>query len=149
MKKLVITLALAVMAMTASAVEVGIRGTFSSANNMADSVGLTLGQKYGKFGIEGAFDRTTRGAVNVNRWSAVGSYDLATFNKVTVAPKLGYAYIDPASGQNGGAWTFGIGASYPVYKQVSLTADYYYQVGQTRVDSYNGNYFMVGAKYSF
>lgn len=145
MKKLVIMTALAIAAISASAVEVGLRGTFSSADNMADSVGVTLGQKYGKFGVEGAFDRTTRGAVNVNRWSAVGSYDLAVFKKAVIAPKLGYAYITPAVGDNGGAWTFGVGTSYPVYKQVSLTADYYYQIGQARVDAFNGNYFVVGA----
>ena len=44
---------------------------------------------------------------------------------------------------------FGVGVSYPLTKQVSLTGDYRYQVGQSRVSAFDGNAFYAGVKYAF
>ena len=149
MKKLVVMAVMALAVASASAVEVCVRGTHSSgADNTA--AGVTIGQKFGPVGVEGAFDRTTRGSVNTNKFSVTGSYDVATFYGIVVAPKAGVAFIDTAnSGSNGYAAIVGVGATYPLTKQVSLTADYYYQKAQTSFSSYDGNYFAFGAKYSF
>lgn len=149
MKKLVIMAALAVAAVSASAVELGARGTFSSADNMADSAGVTVGQKFGKFGVEGAFDRTTRGVNSVNRWSLAGSYDLVKLGPVMLAATAGVATIDPTNSASGGAVTVGANASFPLTKQVSLVGGYYYQSGADRISFADGNYFTVGAKFSF
>lgn len=148
MKKLAIMAALSVAVASASAVEVGVRGTHNG-DNSADSVGLTVGQKFGAAGVEGAFDRTTRGAVNVNKFSLVGSYDATKVYGVTVAPKLGVAFINPAVGANGYAALVGVGTSYALTKQVTLVADYAYQKGQERVVGFNGNQVSAGVKYSF
>jgi len=151
MKKLVIMAALAVAAVSASAVELGVRGTFSSADNMADSVGVTVGQKFGKFGAEGAYDRTTRGTANVDRWSLVGSYDVVKLGPVMVAATAGVATInsDAKNSPSGGAMTVGANASLPLTKQLSLVGGYYYQSGADRISFADGNYFTVGAKFSF
>jgi len=149
MKKLVIMAALAVAAVSASAVELGARGTFSSADNMADSVGVTVGQKFGKFGAEGAFDRTTRGTANVDRWSLVGSYDVVKLGPVMLAATAGVATINPSNAVSGGAVTVGANASYPLTKKFALVGGYYYQSGADRISFADGNYFTVGAKYSF
>lgn len=140
---------MAVAAMSASAVELGVRGTASGASNMAASAGVTIGQKFGKLGVEGAFDRTTRGTENVNRWSFVGSYDLLNLGPVTMAGTVGVALVDPANSSNGGAVTLGANAVLPVSKQFSLVGGYYYQSGADRVSFANGNYFTFGARYSF
>ncbi len=149
MKKLIALAALAVAAASASAVEVGVRGVHTP-DASPDMVGVTVGQKFGKLGVEGAFDRSTRGAVNVNCWSVLGSYDVAKVGPVTVAAKAGAAFIDPAnSGVNGYAALVGVGASYPVTKTVSLVADYAYQRGQDRVNVFNGNQVSAGVKVAF
>lgn len=147
MKKIAIMAALAVAAVSASAVEVGVRGTHT-VDAVADTAGVTVGQKFGAIGVEGSFDRTTRGVSNVNKYSLVGSYDVAKVAGITISPKVGVAFIDPV-GVNGYAATVGVGASYPLTKKVSLVADYAYQRGQDRVRAFNGNLVSVGAKYSF
>ena len=148
MKKLVIMAALAVAAVSASALDFGVRGTHNPAS-VADSVGVTVGQKLGAFGVEGAFDRSTRGTVNVNKFSLVGSYNLVKVAGITIAPKLGVSYIDPSVGAEGYAASVGVGASYPLSKKVSLVADYSYQRGQSRVSAFNGNQVSAGVKFAF
>jgi len=149
MKKLVIMAAMALAAVSVSATEVGLRLGHSTGAGSTTSAGVTLGQKFGNFGVEGSFDRTTIGAVNMNRYGITGSYDAWKLGDVTISPKIGVAHLDPSVGRSGQAVTVGVGASYPLTKQWALTADYFYQRGQTRVKGYDGNYFLVGAKYSF
>jgi outer membrane autotransporter protein len=45
--------------------------------------------------------------------------------------------------------TVGVGASVPVTKQISLTADYARQYGQDRVNQFNGDRVNVGVRYKF
>lgn len=149
MKKLVIMAAMALAAVSVSATEVGIRLGHSTGEGSTTSAGVTLGQKFGDYGVEGSFDRTTIGSVNMNRYGVVGSYDIAKIGDVTISPKIGFVHVDPSVGRSGQAVTAGVGASYPLTKQVSLTADYFYQRGQGRVSGYDGNYFLAGVKYSF
>lgn len=146
---MIIMAALAMAAVSAFATDVGVRLSHTTSTDASPAVGVTLGQKFGAYGVEGSFDRSTVGPVNLNKYGVVGSYDIAKFGSVTVAPKIGVVYIDPSIGRSGTALTVGVGASYPLTKQVSLTADYAYQRGQNSVRPYNGNYFAVGAKYSF
>lgn len=148
MKKLAIIAVLATAVTSASALEVGVRGTHSSGADVT-SVGATLGQKFGKFGAELGYDRSTRGTGNLNKWSLVGSYDVVKFGPMTVAAKAGVATLDPSLGRSGGAVLAGVGVSYPLMKNVALVGDYYYQKGADRVRATDGNYFSFGAKYSF
>jgi len=148
MKKLAIMTALVLAAASASALEVGVRGVHTG-NDTADMVGVTVDQKFGKVGVEGAFDRSTRGVANVNRWSLVGSYDVAKVAGLTVSAKAGLAFVDPSVGENGYAALVGVGASYPLTKKVSLVADYAFQKGQTRVAGFNANNVSAGVKVSF
>ena len=149
MKKLAIMAAMVMAVGSASALDLGVRGVHTGANS-ADLVGVTVGQKFGPVGVEGAFDRTTRGTGSVNKWSLVGSYDVATLAGVTVAPKLGVSVINPSKGTaDGAALTVGVGASYSLTKHVALVADYAYQRGQKREYAFNGNLVSAGVKYSF
>lgn len=148
MKKLAIVAVLALAAGAASAAEIGLRATHTP-NRTTDSVGVTLGQKFGAVGAEVSVDRSTRDAFTVNKFGAAASYDVGTFAGVTVAPKIGVTFIDPSNSATGFAVAPGVVASYPLTKKVSLVADYSYAFGQKRVSIFNGNQVSVGAKYSF
>ena len=148
MKKLAIIAILATMAAAASATDIGVRADRNTSTG-ADALGVTVGQSFGAFGAEAAYDRSTVGSVNVNRFSVIGSYDVAKLIGATVAAKAGVAFIDPATGKTGYAVTVGAGASYPVAKNIKLVADYSYQKDQARLHAFNGNLVSVGAKYSF
>lgn len=150
MKKLAIASVLALAAFSASAVEVGVNGSydFGGANDRPGA-GITIGQKYNKFGITAGFDRYTKGT-DQTKWNLMGSYDVATVAGATVAVKAGAMYIDNTGRvADGYAALVGAGISYPLSKTVALTADYRYQAGQSRVNTFDGSTVLFGGKYSF
>jgi len=150
MKKIAIASMLAVVAFSASAVEFGVNGSydFGGANDRPGA-GITVGEKFGKVGVTAGFDRYTKGT-DQNKWSLVGSYDVATVAGATVAVKAGAVYLDNAGKTaDGYAALVGAGVSYPLSKTVALTADYRYQAGQSRVNTFDGGTVAFGAKYSF
>ena len=150
MKKIAIASLLAVAAFSASALEVGVNGSYDfGGSNDRPGAGITIGQKYDKFGITAGFDRYTKDT-DQNKWNLMGSYDVATIAGTTVAVKAGAMYIDNTGRvADGYAALVGAGASYPLSKTVALTADYRYQAGQSRVNQFNGSTVAFGAKYSF
>lgn len=150
MKKIAIASIIALAATTASALEVGVTGTrdYSGAENR-NGVGVTVGHNYGKVGVTAGFERATKGDNDQDRYSLVAGYDVAKLGPVTVTPKVGVAYLNNQIGENGYAMTVGVGASVPVTKQISLTADVARQYGQDRVNQFDGNRVTVGLKYRF
>ena len=149
MKKIAIATILAVTAMSASALEVGVTGTRDYASTDRNGAGLTIGQSFGKVGVTAGFDRFTSGTNNQDRYSIVAGYDVAKLGIVTVTPKVGAAYLDNQTGSNGYAMTVGIGASLPVTKQVSVGLDLARQYGQDRVNTFDGNRVTAGVRYKF
>mgnify|MGYP003330338433 CR=1 FL=1 len=149
MKKILFA-TLATMAISASATEVGVNGLrdYSGATDRT-GYGVTVGEKFGKFGAEVGFNRFTKGANDQDRYSLVGSYDITKVGPVTLAVKAGVAYLNNQTGSDGYAITAGVGASVPVYKDLSATVDYRRQEGQNRVSAFDGNQVAVGLKYSF
>lgn len=149
MKKLAIIAILTVATGIASATDIGVRGS-RNFNANVDSAGITVDQKlFGNVGIEGAFDRSTRGPVDVNRYSVLGTYDMTKVGNATLIAKAGAAFVDKSAGKDGYAAVAGLGVSYPVTKTVSLVTDYSYQKGQTRVKQANGGTVSAGVKVSF
>ena len=123
--------------------------------------GITVGEKFGKVGITAGFARSNGGTPitiptdgayknqQQDRYSLVAGYDVAKVGPVTVTPKLGVAYLNNARDTDGYAMTVGVGASLPVTKKISLTADYARQYGQDKVNQFNGNRVTVGTIYKF
>ena len=158
MKKIIAIWAVVVAGMLlavsgAMAADVGIYGghLFANGNQDNNMVGVSVGEKFGKFGVQGTFDRSTTNAVDLNRYTISGSYDLVKLGPVQTNVRVGYAYLDPQSGtaSNGGAGFVGAGIAYPVSKKVNLVAHYAYQRSDGSVQSYKGNILTAGVKYSF
>ena len=149
MKK-ILFVALSTLALSASAVEVGVNGTRDySGTSDRTGYGLTLGEKFGAVGVEAGYDRFTQSTNDQNRYSLVASYDVTKIGPVTLAVKAGVAYLDNQTVANGYAVTAGVGASVPVVKNLAATVDYRRQEGQSRVNAFDGNQVAVGLKYSF
>ena len=149
MKKTLLAAMLLSLAGAASALEVGVTaGTETSGSDKAFA-GVTVGQKFGAAGVTGGFERTTVGVNSQNRWSLTGSYDVLKLGSATVAAKVGGVFLDNSAAVDGYALQVGVGVSYPLTKTVSLTGDYRYQVGQTRVNAFDGNAFTAGVKVAF
>lgn len=150
MKKVILAAALVLSASLASAADFGVYGgrNMGSENNL---VGLSVGEKFGKFGVQGTFDRSTTQAVDVNRYTISGSYDVVKLGPVQTNIRVGFAYLDPQSSRvsNGGAGFVGAGIEYPVTKQIKVVADYAYQKGNNITQRYDGNILTAGLKYSF
>jgi hypothetical protein len=149
MKKILFA-TLATLALSASAVEVGVNGTRDySGTSDRTGYGVTLGQKFGAVGVEAGYDRFTQSTNDQDRYSVVASYDVTKIGPVTIAVKGGVAYLDNQTVANGYAVTAGVGASVPVVKNLAATVDYRRQEGQNRVSAFDGNQVAVGLKYSF
>lgn len=151
MKKIVLATVLALAAGVASAVELGVTANRDySQNPDRNGFGITVGQKFDKVGVTAGFERYTQNTNDLDRYSLVGGYDVAKFGNLTVTPKIGVAYLNPTTTQNGWQASVGAGVSYAVTKNVALTADYRYQTSlQTRVENFNGNVISGGVKVSF
>ena len=153
MKKIAIATLLAVAAVSASAVEVGITGSYDGTKHDHAGYGLTVGEHFGKAGITAGFDRYSDN--KLNKYSLVGGYDVAKIGSATVTAKAGVVYLDQEKGakyssdRQGYAGLVGAGVTVPVTKAVSVTADYRYQAGQSRVNDLNGSTVLFGAKYAF
>jgi opacity protein-like surface antigen len=151
MKKIALATLLALAVGSASAVEVGVQALRDySPNQDRNGFGITLGEKFGKTSVTGGFERYTQNSNDLNRYSLVGGYDVATMGKLTITPKIGVAYLDPTTTSSGWQGQVGVGASYAVTKNVAVTADYRYQTAlQNRVDAFNGNVISAGVKVGF
>ena len=147
MKKLVLVAAL-MAAFSAQAVEVGVNGSTDTANTDRTGYGVTVGQKFDKVGVTAGFDRYSTG-VDLNKYTLMGSYDVAKVGTATIAVKAGVAYLDQKNAKDGYAGLVGAGVSIPVTKQVAATVDYRYQAGQSRVNNLDGSTVSAGLKYSF
>jgi opacity protein-like surface antigen len=146
--KLAIATVLIVASTVATAVEVGVNGSYDF-DSSRPGAGLTVGTKFDKFGVTGGFDRYTKGT-DTNKYTLVGSYDVTNIGKATIAAKAGVAYIDNTGKlQDGYAALVGAGVSYPVATNVAATVDYRYQAGQSKINSQNGSTVSAGLKYSF
>ena len=149
MKK-ILFVTLATLALSASAVEVGVTGTRDySGTTDRTGYGVTLGQKFGAVGVVAGYDRFTQSTNDQDRYSLVASYDVTKIGPVTIAVKGGVAYLNNQTVSNGYAVTAGVGASVPVVKNLAATVDYRRQEGQNRVNAFDGNQVAVGLKYSF
>ena len=147
MKKLVLVAAL-MAAFSAQAVEVGVNASTDSANNDRTGYGVTLGQKFGGFGVTAGFDRYNT-SVDLDKYSLVGSYDVTRIGTATVAVKAGAAYLNQKTSNDGYAALAGAGVTLPVTKQLAATVDYRYQAGQSSVRNLDGSTVSAGLKYSF
>ena len=152
MKKTLLAALLATLAISASALEIGVVGTgefVKGSHHPVDGMGLTLGQHFGAFSATVEADRQS--TTNVNKFALVGGYDVATIAGVTVTAKAGVAYLDNQTlvHSNRYAGVVGAGVSYPVAKSIALTADYRYQADRNAVHQLDGSTVSVGAKYSF
>jgi outer membrane autotransporter protein len=147
MKKVLIIAAL-LASFNASAVEVGVNGGVIT----GDSGGLatvTIGEKFGKFGVEAGYGQAWLDSSTQNRWTLVGSYDVYTADKFVVAGKVGYVYLNNQSVVSGSAATVGVGVTVPLNKNWAATVDYAYQMAESGVTQFNGNIVTAGVKYKF
>ena len=147
MKKVILVTAL-LASMGAQAVELGINASRDTANTDRTGYGITIGQKYDKVGITAGFDQYKSGT-DLNKYSLVASYDVTKVGAATIAVKGGVAYLDQKNTTDGYAALVGAGVSYPLSKELALTADYRYQAGQSKVSSLDGSTISAGLKYAF
>ena len=150
MKKIAIASILALAAISASALEVGVTSTTDySGANQRQGFGATVGQQYDKVSVTAGFERFQKGSNDQDRYSLVAGYDVAKLGSVTITPQVGVAYLNNQTGSDGYAMTVGVGATVPVTKQVSFGLGVTHQYGQDRVSSSDGNRVTAGLKYRF
>ena len=154
MKKVLLTLALSMgLIGTASAVNFGVNGGVMTGGNDGGLAGVTVGEKWDKFGVDAGFARGWGQDTTSDRWTLVAGYDVAKVAGVTVTPKVGYGYIDNSNttianaAPSASVAIVGLGGSLPITKSIAATADYAYQFSGS--SNNNANVITAGLKYSF
>jgi opacity protein-like surface antigen len=152
MKKIALATLLALAAVSASAVEVGVVGGTDFINNGTNygTAGITVGEHFGDFSVTADALRQTKN--NTNKFDLLGGYDVFKVGTATFTAKAGVAFIDNtyASGVNRYAGVVGAGVTVPVTSKVSATIDYRFTDTKDSVEKYQqGNTVLVGAKYAF
>jgi hypothetical protein len=137
----------------ASAYDLGVNAGGVSGKNAGGIAGITVGDHFGKFGVDAGLARGWQHNNTSDRWTLVGGYDVATISGVTLTPKVGYAYLNNSSTASydrkpsASAALVGMGASYPITTAIAATADYAYQFSGNSRNT--GNVLTAGVKYSF
>ena len=152
MKKIALATLLAVAAVTASAVEVGVVGGTDFLNHGSNrgTAGVTVGQHFGDFSV--AAEALRESHDNTNKYNLLAGYDFAKFGSATFTAKAGVAYIDNGTitqHTDRYAGVVGLGTSIPVTSKVSATVDYRFTDTKDNASKFQGNTVLVGAKYSF
>ena len=154
MKKVLFALALSMgLIGTASAVNFGVNGGVMTGGNDGGLAGVTVGEKWGKIGVDAGFARGWGQDTTSDRWTLVAGYDVAKLGSVTVTPKVGYGYIDNSNttiannSPSASVAIVGLGGSLPITKKISATADYAYQFSGS--SNNNANVITAGLKYRF
>ena len=154
MKKVLVALALSMgLIGTASAVNFGVNGGVMTGGNDGGIAGVTVGEKWGKIGVDAGFARGWGQDTTQDRWTLIAGYDVAKVAGVTVTPKVGYGYIDNSNttianaAPSASVAIVGLGGSLPITKSISATADYAYQFSGS--SNNNANVITGGLKYSF
>lgn len=143
MKKNIIASAIMVASAYASAMEISVTTVH---DNSGTGNAVSLMQQVGKLGMSGSFERSS---ATQDRYGVGANYNVLTVGNMPVVAKMGALYLQNKGGVDGYAMTVGVGASLPITKTVSLTADVIRQYGQERVDQFNGTRTSVGLKHSF
>ena len=149
MKKIAIASIIALAAVSASALEVGVTTSTSFAGADRAATGATVGTSLAGFGVTAGVEKFTKGANDQTRWSLVADRALTTVGPVALSARAGVAFLDNQSSTDGYALVVGAGASLPVTKQVSLDLGVARQYGQKRVSGFDGNVATLGLKYKF
>jgi hypothetical protein len=150
MKKLLLAALLSISSL-ANAVELGLVSTYNT-NTTTVGQGVTLGEKFGDFGIQyGFFDSTNNQGLWQHKSSFTGSYTFYKIDKFAFNVKAGAAYINKQNSTADG-WTSisGLGTSYAITPDTKLTLDWVHQYTSDHVMStYNANIAQAGIKVSF
>lgn len=148
MKKFAIASILAVTAITASAVEVGVTAVEQSTQNRY-GYGVTVGENFNGINVTAGVSRFYREANDQTRFSLVGSKEVYKAGPVSLTGRAGVAHINNRTGSDGSALTVGVGADMPVAKNVTAGLSVDRQYGQNRVSSFDGNIVTAGIKVGF
>jgi hypothetical protein len=153
MKKMLCVVSLVFSAVAATSVysaDVTVTGNRNYGGEDRNGVGVAVGQKVaGPVGVQLGFEKFTAGSNDQNRFSLLGTYDVAKLGPVNLVGKAGAAYLSNDQTKDGYAIVGGVGAEMPLTKSVAAIADWRYQRGQQRVEQFNGSTLGVGLKVSF
>lgn len=147
MKKLILASMLATVTGLASAADVTLvtgrtGATDSNFVGVTTSVPLT-----GPWGVQLGLDRSTTGAVNTNRGTALLTADVAKVWGTTVTLKGGLSYVDRSTSESDFVGLTGVGVALPLDTKMSLVADYAYQYAHGQIPA--GNIASVGLRIKF
>jgi hypothetical protein len=148
MKKTLISLAILTAVSTASALDFGA-GYSRNTTTDVNGYGLSATQSWGPVSLTAAVDRFDAVGGVHDYISVLAGYTVAKIWGVSVDGQFGASYVHAESAVDGLTSVFGLGASLPLTKSMSLTGDVRRTLGGGSMKVHDGTTVGVGLKYSF
>lgn len=152
MKKSMIALITLASATAFAATEIpslgySISPTVTAYKNAETTVGIGVSRELKGVDVTAAFDRSTRGATNVNVYTLTAAKDVVSVGSVDIAPVIGLRHIRGTS--TGNALVVGARATYDLTRDWAVQATVANQFGTNSVRASNGSSFALSMKYKF
>lgn len=146
MKKTIIALTLALSALSASALELGVSQVhdYNLAKNGIRVTG-SMGS-LGSFAPQASFTRVEK---EYNRFGIGADYSLFKVGVLNVSASAAGVYQDSYKGDNGYGVTVGLKSTAELTKDISLVAGVERFIGEKKLNSFNGNVVTLGMNLKF
>jgi outer membrane autotransporter protein len=112
-------------------------------------VGATVSQQVAGLGITAGVSLFNSEDNNQTRWSLVADRHLIGLGPVSVSGRVGGAWLNNKTGDDGFAGVIGVGTSMAITKKMSAGVSIDRQWGQSAVKNSNGNVITAGIKVGF
>ena len=142
------SLALMSTVATAQAVDFGV-GYGRDVTNDINGVGISVTESWKKVSLTAAVERFDVAVGEQSQISLIAGYQLLKLAGVAVEGQFGATYITSDSAKDGLTSVVGLGASMPIYKNISITADARRNIGTGSMKVHDGTTVGMGLKYSF
>jgi len=148
MKKTLIGLALLSTIGSASALDFGV-GYSRDISNDVNGVGISVGESWKNFSLTASAERFDVAGGNHDQVSLIGGYQLIKVAGVAIEGQFGASYITSDVAKDGLIGVVGLGASMPLYRNISVTSNVRRNIGSGDMKVHDGTTAGLGLKYSF
>ena len=147
MKKVLLAIAIAAAAGTASAADLTVNYNRDTTHG-TNGGGLALSSSVQKVTVGVSVDRYKKGT-DVDAYGLTAGYEMFKIGKLGVSGLLGATYLDVERGRSGFAGTVGLGVAYPLTKTLAVVAEANRIMPEIKIKSQEATIVSVGLRTSF
>lgn len=147
MKKVLLAIAIAAAAGTASAADLTVNYNRDTTHG-TNGGGLALSSSVQKVTVSASVDRYKKGT-DIDAYGLTAGYEMFKLGSLGVSGLLGVNYLDVERGRSGFAGTVGLGVAYPITKTVAIVAEANRIMPENKIKAQEATIVSMGIRTSF